>query len=95
MPNNFFSLGEIIKNEPGLNIIRKIIDENDIIADFYKIFPSLEKVAKAVRVEKKILFLKSENAAWRSELKFKEKIIVERINKFFNEERIKGLRFIS
>ena len=44
---------------------------------------------------RKTLFLKVENPAWRNELKFKETEIVEKINKFYNEERINQIRFIG
>ena len=47
-----------------------------------------------MKVDKKTLFLKVENSVWRSELKFSESIIVEKINKFFNEERIKFIKFL-
>ena len=63
--------------------------------DFYKIFPDFEKIATAQRVVKKVLKLRVENSTWRSEMKFREKEIIERINKFYNEERVKQIRFSS
>lgn len=94
MPDGFFRLKEIIKTDPGLAGIRKILKQADVPADFYKIFPDLKKIAKAVKVEKKTLFLKVENAAWRSELKFKEQLIVDKVNEHYKEERIKYVRFV-
>ena len=44
-------------------------------------------------VDKMFLKLKVENAVWRSELKFREREIVEKINNFYKEERIKGIKF--
>ena len=60
---------------------------------FLEIFPDLVKVAKALKVDKKTLFLKVENSVWRSELKFSESVIIEKINTFFKEERIKYIKF--
>ena len=72
----------------------KIIKESDVVSEFNKIFPDLEKVAAAVKVEKKILSLKVENPTWRSELKFREKLIVDKINNYFKENRINKIRFV-
>jgi len=93
MPNGFKSIKEIFNTDPGLKKIRSIVDENDVINDFEKIFPEFIKVVKAKKVDKKIITLRVENAAWRSELKFKEKEIIEKINSFYKEERIKEIRF--
>lgn len=95
MLKNFKSIGEIIKEDPGLAEVRKMLKQGDIPADFDKIFPDLKKIAKAVKVEKKILFLRVENASWRSELKFKEQLIVDKVNDHYKENRIKYVRFVS
>jgi len=94
MTNDFLSLADIINKDPALYNLRKTLKQFDIVADFNKIFPDLEKIAIAVKVVKDVLYLKVDNPAWRSELKFKEKIIVEKVNKYFKEKRIKGVRFI-
>jgi hypothetical protein len=94
MPDGFRSIEEIFENEPGLNHIRNSVKQNDVIDYFVKIFPDLSRVAKAVKAEKNILFLRVENSVWRSELRLKEKLLIENINKFFKEERIKGIKFI-
>jgi hypothetical protein len=95
MHKGFKSLSEIIKTDPGLKRVRKIINQSEIVNAFAKIFPELKKIAKAVKVEKDTLFLRVENPAWRNELKFQEKKIAEKINNHFNEEHIKRLKFIS
>jgi hypothetical protein len=46
-------------------------------------------------LDRKLLKLKVENPAWRSELRFKEKEIVEKINNYFHEERVKQIRFVG
>lgn len=95
MRKDFLSLGEIIKNEPGLEKLRNVIKENDTIIDFNKIFPKLEKLVKPFKVSRKTLFLKVENSVCRSELKFKEKIIMDRINDYYKEKRINSIKFLS
>ncbi len=95
MPEGFKSLADIINKEPEFSGLRKMIDESDVVAEFNNVFPDLEKIAKAVKVDRKTLFLKVENAAWRSELKFKEETIVNNINKYFKDNRINKIRFIS
>jgi hypothetical protein len=95
MPYKFESLSEIIKNEPGFEKLRNVMKQSAVSEDFYKIFPDLQKIAMAVKVEKKALHLKVENPAWRNELKFKEQLIINKINSFYREERIKWIKFLS
>ena len=95
MPNGFKSLKEVYRNEPQLRNVRKVIKSSEVVIDFYKIFPDLEKVVRPQRVDKMFLKIKVENAVWRSELKFKEQEIVNKINKYYNEERIKGIKFTN
>ena len=94
MPEGFKSLEDILNTEPGLEKVRKLIKQSDVVLEFYEIFPDLKKLVIAVKVDKKILFLKVENSVLRSELKFKEVLMVGKINEYFNEERIKGIRFV-
>jgi len=94
MDKGFVKLSDIINTRPEFDGLNKKIKDNEVLDDFIKIFPDLGKVAKTVKVDKKTLFLKVENSVWRSELKFSESIIVEKINKFFKEERIKYIKFL-
>ncbi|MGA7838761.1 MAG: DUF721 domain-containing protein [Ignavibacteriaceae bacterium] len=94
MHNGFASLKEIFDAEPGFENLRRVVKQSDVVNDFGKIFPELKKVASAVKVEKKALCLRVENAAWRSELKFREKEIIEKVNKFYKEKRIMFVRFV-
>ena len=95
MPEGFHKIMEIFNSEPGLANIRKILKQSDIVNDFEEIFPDLAKIAEAVKVEKRCIYLRVQNAAWRSELKFREQQIIKKINNFYNEERIKYVRFVS
>ena len=93
MPDNFKSIADILKSEPGLETVRKIIKQSDVVIEFFRIFPRMKKVVKPLKVEKRILFIKVEDSVLRSELKFREVLLVEKVNKYFNEEIIKGIRF--
>lgn len=95
MHNKFMSLSEIFNSDPALARVRNIVKESDVTIEFSKVFPDLEKVAEALRVEKMVLILKVENPTWRNELRFKENVIVEKINKYFNETRINRVKFVS
>lgn len=93
MYDDFKSIKEVFNNHPELKKIKTIVEENDVINDFETIFPDLKKVVKPQKVERGILTLKVENAAWRSELKFKETEIINKINSFYKEERVNKIKF--
>ena len=95
MHDHFRSLKDVFNSDPQLINVRRIVKASDVVNDFNKIFPNLVKIAVPIKVDKMFLKLKVENSTWRSELKFKEFEIVERINKFYNEERIKGIKFTN
>lgn len=94
MLENIKSIGDIINKDPAFSNLRNVIQQSDVVIEFKKIFPDLQKIASAVKVEKKTLFLRVENAAWRSELKFKEKNIIDKVNEYFKDNRIKAVKFI-
>ena len=93
MDKGFMKLSDIINNEPGLKGFRNTMKDIEVLDSFNELFPDLKKVAKASKVERKTLFLKVENSVWRSELKFRESVIIDKINSFFGEERIKYVKF--
>ena len=95
MPEGFNRISDIFKSEPEFDGLRKMMKQSDVVNDFNQIFPELRKVAVAVKVEKKALCIRVENPAWRSELKFMENKIIEKVNAFYKEERIKYIRFVS
>jgi hypothetical protein len=95
MPEGFHKISDVFNSEPGLAGIRKVIKQTDIVNGFEDIFPELVKIAEAVKVEKDCIYLRVPNAAWRSELKFREGQIIKKINNYYKEERIKYVRFVS
>jgi hypothetical protein len=95
MSSGFKSLKEVFKKEGTFSGLREIVNSSDVVVRFSEIFPSLEKVAMPISCDKKILKLKVENPAWRNELKFKETELIDKVNIFFNEQRIIQIRFIG
>ena len=93
--HSFKSLKDVFRKEKALSGIREIVNSSDVIVRFYEIFPNLEKIAIPQQCEKKVLKIKVENASWRSELKFMETEMIEKINSFFKEIRINQIRFIG
>ena len=93
MPDGFKSLKDVFISDPNLVNVRKVIKSSDVIIDFYTIFPNLKKVVVPLKIDKMFLKIRVENSVFRSELKFKEREIVDKINKFYNEERVKGIKF--
>ena len=93
MPDGFKSIKDVFNSDPALKKIRAVINENDVVNDFEIIFPELKKVAQAKKTQKTMITLKVVNAAWRTELKFKEKEIIEKINSYYGEERITKIIF--
>jgi hypothetical protein len=94
MNKGFLKLSDIINNEPGLKGFKNTIKDIEVFDSFNELFPDLKKIAKVSKFERKTLFLKVENSVWRSELKFRESVIIEKINSFFGEERIKHIKFL-
>jgi hypothetical protein len=95
MRSGFKSIKEVFNYEKSLEAIREKVESADIIVKFNEIFPGMEKVIQPQSCEKKVLKLKVENPAWRNELKFKEAELIEKINSFYNEQRIIQIRFIG
>ena len=94
MLDGFVSLNDFFDKEPKFSNLRSVIKAADVVEKFSVIFPEFNKTVEPVKVEKKILFLKVENAALRNELKFNEYLLAEKINNFFKEVRVKSIKFI-
>lgn len=93
MSREIKSIGDILKNEPAFTNFVKAAKENDVAERFTEIFPDLSKIAKAEKVKHGCLYLLVDNSVWKNELNLKKTIIIDRINKFFNEQIINTIRF--
>jgi hypothetical protein len=94
LTEGFSSIAEILNKEPGLDKIRKVLKQSDVVREFSEIFPDLARIATAIKVEKNTLFLRVENSVWRNELKLRENLITEKVNGYFKEIRIEKVKFI-
>jgi len=94
MREKYKSIPDVIKKEQAFEAIRNKALEYDITSEFKQIFPELKSIAKAVKVDTKVLFLRVDNSVWRSELNFKRNLIIEKVNKHFNGKVIKYIKFV-
>lgn len=95
MHNKFISLKDAINTNPGLVKVRNSVKQSEVIEKFFNVFPEMQKVVTPVSVNRKVLLLKAGSSVLRSELRLNESLIIEKINNFFNEERVRSIRFIS
>ena len=95
MSSGFRSIKDVFNKERSLAGVREFVAASDVVVHFFVVFPNLKKVVTPQSCDRKILKLKVENAAWRNELKFMESEMIEKINKYFNEQRINHIRFIG
>lgn len=92
--NSFKKVDEVINVENDFWLLRETANNFRVVEDFSKIFPELDIIVKAIKVEKKVLFLKTENSVWKSELNFQKNALIEKINIYFNQQIIKNIKFL-
>ena len=92
--NSFKKVDEVINVENEFWLLRETANNYRVVEDFSKIFPELDIIVKAIKVEKKVLFLKTENSVWKSELNFQKNALIEKINIYFNQQIIKNIKFL-
>lgn len=92
--SSFKTITDVIEKEKDFEKLRERLKDHYVIEDFDKIFPELKKIAQAVRVHKLVLYLKVENSVWKSELNLSKTILIEKVNKYFNETIIKSIKFL-
>lgn len=88
------SIDEIFESDNELSRFKEAIKNYEVLEEFENIFPDLAKVAKAKKIEKKVLFIKVEDSTWRNELRLNQSIIIEKINKHYKKEIVKYLKFL-
>jgi hypothetical protein len=95
MHSKFISIKEALNKDPGLNNVNNIVKQVEVVEKFFSVFPEMEKVVEPLRINRKVLMLRVDSSVLRSELKFNETLMIEKINKFFKEERVRSIRFAS
>lgn len=88
------SVYDVISEEKEFEKFRCAAKNIEVVEKFGEVFPDIVKIARPVKVDKKVLYLHVENSVWRSELNLRQKLLVERVNQFFKEEIIKSVKFI-
>lgn len=92
--SSFRTINEVLDKEKEFEKLRERLKNYNIAEEYERIFPELKMIAKAIKVEKRVLFLKVENSVWKSELNFQKTHLIEKINKYFNETVIKSIKFL-
>ncbi len=92
--NGFKSIDQIINKGTEFSKLREIVKNYNVVDEFEKIFPELNPITKAVKLEKQVLYLQVENSVWKSELNYRKSLITEKINKYFGEQVIKTIKFL-
>jgi hypothetical protein len=95
MPKEFRSLTDILRKDKAFTSLRKSLIEVDVVQEFEKIFPDLSKSVQAANVNKNILYLFVENSVLRNELNLNRKLMIEKINKYFNQQIITDVKFTN
>ncbi|MCF8266733.1 MAG: DUF721 domain-containing protein [Ignavibacteriales bacterium] len=93
MPHDSRSLGEIISADENFSGVRKVAREYEVIAKFHEIIPELKSIAEPTKFVKSVLYLKVDNSIWRSELKFRQAVLINKINVFFKCDLVKSIKF--
>jgi len=91
---SFRSINEVLDKEKEFEKLRESLKNYNVADEFEKIFPELKVIAKAIKVEKQVLFLKVENSVWKSELNFQKNLLIEKINRYFNDSVLKSIKFL-
>jgi len=95
MPDNFRSISDVLFKEKEFSKIVAKAKEEEIVQKFSEIFPELNEITKAVKFNRKTLFLRVENSVWKSELNLKQQAIISKIEKQFSNIHIDRIKFIS
>lgn len=93
MPD-FVNVGNILDEDESFVKLREAVKYYDVVERFYEIFPELAAFTVPLKVVKEVLHVRVENSVWRAELGYNQKIFVEKINKFFGDNRIKSVKFL-
>ena len=92
--SSFKTVEEILNTEKEFINLRESLKNYKIVDEFEKMFPDLKIIAEAVKVETNVLYLRVENSVWKSELNFNKNLIIEKINKHYNQSIIKTIKFL-
>ena len=88
-------LALILRNILKKSNYREDVIEYDIASLYPTLFPGLiSKMSKPIRLEGEVLFVKVFDCVLRTELKFQERTMIEKINKKITQRKIKSIKFL-
>lgn len=94
MHSEYKSVNEVIKKSKELAKFRKAVEGYDVVGKMDEIFPEISSFITPRKVENQTLFIRVDNSVMRSELSLNRNKMIEKINKYFDKEIIKNIRFI-
>ena len=95
MPKDFKSLTDIMEHEKAFSRFRKSVREQDVQEEFFNIFPDLKKTVEISNIKNGILYLFVENSVLRNELYLRKALVIDRINKHFNNNILTDIKFTN
>jgi hypothetical protein len=95
MPKGFKSLADVLTEEEAFSNFSKSVKENRVIVEFENIFPEFKKVVTPSNVNKGILYITVENSVLRNELHLQKMLMINKINKHFNQQIIVDIKFAN
>ena len=87
------SVGEILESDKSFKFFIRAAKEQEIIDNFYKIFPKLHGFVRIKKILNTTLFLSVENSVLRSELNLNKQKVIKTINEYTKEKLIKDIKF--
>ena len=95
MSDKFEKLSDVITKDKAFSKFRSSLNEQDVVEMFGEIFPEFSKSVSASNVHKGILYLAIENSVIRNELHLNKGLMIEKINKHFNQRIIVDIKFTN
>ena len=78
---SFRSISDILFKEKDFKKMVSRARNEEVVIKFSEIFPELSLIAKAVKFNYGVLYLRVENSVWRSELNLKQTAMISKIKK--------------
>ncbi|MCE1190095.1 MAG: DUF721 domain-containing protein [Ignavibacteria bacterium] len=93
MNESYRRLGSILQVDPEWRKLREMVSSQEVVDKFFEICPQFIGHVVPIKMQKQVLTLAVENAVLRSEIKFHEQELIQKINEFFNDQRIDKIKF--
>ncbi|MFP4458671.1 MAG: DUF721 domain-containing protein [Candidatus Zixiibacteriota bacterium] len=89
------SIANILRKALARNKFREETTEFDIAANYEKLFPGIiSQMSKPVRVNDDVLYIKVFDCVLRNELKFRQNVMLNKINEKMRIKKLRNIKFI-